>query len=397
MVTYLVRRLFQMVFVLLVVTFVSYTLFYVAPGGPLAAIGQLQGAKGGKIREEDLVRVMQQYELDLYHVPRFLRWIIGEPRGPITIFGQEILGALEIGCLKEGQAQRVYPDGRVETTNCVKPVYLKDLVGRTTTLGILRFDFGRSQQISRGMPVMDLLGTRIVPTLVLMGISELLALLIAVPIGIYSAVKQYSRFDYFITTVTFVGSAMPTLFLGVMAILVFGLLFKDIGLPFLPAQGATSNVEIAVPLFGMITPESIGDKLWHLAMPVGVLTFVNLAGWSRFIRSSMLEVLRQDYIRTARSKGLEETTVILKHALRNALIPFVTLVVTLIPAVFGGAIITESVFSWPGMGRLYIEALNLSDYPVAMATLMISTFLTLFAFLLSDLLYPIVDPRIRLN
>lgn len=152
-----------------------------------------------------------------------------------------------------------------------------------------------------------------------------------------------------------------------------------------------------MPLFGNIVAGSLGDRIWHLVMPVTVLTLVNLAGWSRFVRSSMLEVLRQDYVRTARSKGLNERMVILKHALRNSLIPFVTLLANVLPTLFAGAIITETIFSWPGMGKLFIGALQASDYPVAMAFVMISTFLTLIGFLLTDVLYTMVDPRIRLS
>jgi peptide/nickel transport system permease protein len=132
-------------------------------------------------------------------------------------------------------------------------------------------------------------------------------------------------------------------------------------------------------------------------MPVSVLVMVNVAGWSRFVRGSMLEVLRQDYVRTARAKGLLERAVIAKHALRNALIPFVTLVVFSIPAAFGGAIVTETIFNWPGMGRLYFDALGRYDYPVAMALLLVTAVLTVIATLLSDVLYTVVDPRIRLS
>jgi peptide/nickel transport system permease protein len=137
------------------------------------------------------------------------------------------------------------------------------------------------------------------------------------------------------------------------------------------------------------------DRALHLFMPLLVLTFFNTATWSRFVRSSMLEVLRQDYVRTARAKGLVENLVISKHALRNALIPFVTILVLQIPNVFAGAIITETVFAWPGMGRLYIDALTQSDWPIALAFILITALLTVIATLLGDILYTIVDPRIK--
>jgi peptide/nickel transport system permease protein len=169
------------------------------------------------------------------------------------------------------------------------------------------------------------------------------------------------------------------------------------GWPYLPPGSSEAVREYSIPLFGMIQAGSITDKILHLIMPVSVLVFVSVSGWSRFIRASMLDVLRQDYVRTARAKGLTEQVVIVKHALRNALIPFVTIIVFSIPGLFGGAIITESVFSWPGMGRLYIQALGTSDYPVNMAILFITAVLTVIATLLRDVLYTAVDPRIRFS
>lgn len=397
MINYLIRRLLQMFVVILVASLVAYILFYIAPGGPLQQLAELRSKSSLKLDTGIEERIMKQYELDLYHIPRYFRWLIGEPRGRIIIFGQELLADTPVGCAREGRAQLKFADGHVEETDCLKFVYLSDLEGRRVGNGILRFDFGLSQQILRERPVTTLIESRLVPTLLLMGISEVLALLIALPIGIYSAVKQYSRFDYVFTTVTFFGSAMPTLFLGVMGILLFGILFKDMGLPFLPTGLAEANADVTVPLLGTVTAGSLGDHLWHLMLPVAVLTFVSLTGWSRFIRSSMLEVLRQDYVRTARAKGLTENVVILKHSLRNALIPFVTLLAGLLPSIFGGAIITETVFSWPGIGRLYIDSLHASDYPVSLAILLITTVLTLIGFLLTDILYTVVDPRIKFS
>ena len=402
MVNFLIRRLIQILVITFLVCIVSYTLFYIAPGGPLQQLREV--AQGGRNRLDPgaIDRMMQRFELDLYTVPRFMRWLVGHPRGTIQIFGQEIDS--QIGCTREtepGQLVRlVYPDGRVEESNCLQPVYMKDLETRRVGNGVLRFDFGLSQQILRDRPVTDLIGSRLGPTLLLIGISNLLALAIAIPIGIISAVKQYSRFDYIVTTVTFFGSAMPTLFLGLIGVLFLSIALKDSGLPYLPAQLASSNTNAVIPFLGgsfEIQAGSMLDHIWHLILPVGVLTFVSLTGWSRFIRSSMLEVLKQDYVRTARAKGLGERLVVMKHALRNSLIPFVTLVVGIIPALFGGAIVTESIFSWPGLGRLYVDALGRSDYTVSMAILLIGTVLILFSFLLSDVLYTIVDPRIRLS
>lgn len=399
MANFLIRRILQILFITLVAAFISYMLFYIAPGGPMQRLAEINQGGRNRLDSGAVERVMKTFDLDLYHFPRFTRWLIGEPRGPIVINGQEMFSSLQIGCLQEGKAQLVYADGSVAETNCIQPVYLAGLEDpqRRVSNGVLRGDFGLSQQILRDRPVMDLVRSRIMPTLLLMGVSSVLALVIAVPIGVISAVKQYSRFDYIVTTLTFFGSSMPTLFLGIMGILIFSLTFKDLGLPYLPPQLATSNADATVPLIGTIKAESTIDRIWHLILPVTVLTLVSLTGWTRFIRSSMLEVLRQDYVRTARAKGLIERVVISKHAFRNALIPFITLAVGIIPALFTGAIITETIFSWPGLGRLFYDSLVRSDYTVSMAILLISTILTLFSFLLADILYTVVDPRIRMS
>jgi peptide/nickel transport system permease protein len=267
--------------------------------------------------------------------------------------------------------------------------------------GLIRGDFGLSSQISKGQPVSAAIWSRLGPTLELMVTALVLSLLIGVPIGIYSAVRQYSRFDYFFTTVSFVGSSMPVFFFGLLLILLFTVtpsFLQDTApwLPSLPAglRTAVRPYEVATWL-PRITPDSVTDRVLHLIMPLTVLTFFNTATWSRFVRSSMLEVLRQDYVRTARAKGLVERIVISKHALRNALIPFVTILVLQIPNVFAGAIITESVFSWPGMGQLYVSALTRSDWPIALAFILITAALTVIATLLGDILYTVVDPRIK--
>jgi peptide/nickel transport system permease protein len=396
LINYLIRRLFVILAMALIVSFVSFVLLSIAPGGPLQEIFAMQSLST-RLDPDLIERTMKRYDLDLYLIPRYLRWLTGHPRGPLEINGQSYFGDLQVGCLKEGRARLVYPDGRVVEIDCEKPVFLRDLVGRPVSNGILALDFGKSTQILREQPVMRLFESRLGNTLLLMGISTFLSIAIAVPLGILSAVKQYSRFDYIFTTLAFIGSGMPTLFMGIIGILVFAILFKELGLPYLPAGTAISARDTVVPLFGTIKAGSFVDRLWHLVLPVAVLTIFNLASWSRFIRSSMLEVLRQDYVRTARAKGLVERLVIVKHAMRNALIPFVTLLAGVLPALFGGAIITESVFNYPGMGRLFIAALTAGDYNVAIAFILISTFLVLIGYLMSDVLYTVVDPRIRLS
>jgi peptide/nickel transport system permease protein len=380
----------------LLISFASYFLLTNAPGGPLQELAAIQST-GLKLDKGAQERVIKRYDLDLDYLIRFSRWLTGHPRGSLIINGQEYLGAWQVGCTQPGKAVLQFADGTTRETDCLKPVFLRDLESRRITQGILSLDFGVSTAISRERPVWGLIETRLPNTLLLMGISTFLAIAIAIPIGIYSAVKQYSRFDYIVTTVTFFGSGMPTLFLGILGILLFSLLFKDWGLPYLPPNLAVSSRDTQLPLFGLLVSDSLFDHIWHLILPVSVLTFVNLAEWSRFIRSSMLEVMRQDYVRTARAKGLTEWVVIAKHALRNALIPFVTLLAGVLPTLFAGAIITETVFSWPGIGKLFVNALTASDYAVAMAYILIVTFLTLVGYLMSDVLYTVVDPRVKMS
>jgi peptide/nickel transport system permease protein len=282
-----------------------------------------------------------------------------------------------------------------QVTGCAQDVRLRDLVGRRVSRGVLLGDFGMSWKLLRDRPVSDLIASRLFKTLELTGLATLFSLVIALPLGVYSAVHQYSRFDYFVTTLAFLGAAMPTFFFGIAFILVFSILPKTAGLPYLPPGSSEAVRSYSVPLIGEIQPGTLLDTLMHLALPVTVLTVVQVAGFSRFVRASMLEVLRQDYVRTARAKGLIERVVVARHALRNALIPFITVFVFSLPALFGGAIITESIFSWPGMGRLFLLALGDSDYPVAMAVLFITAILTVVATLVSDILYTVVDPRIR--
>jgi peptide/nickel transport system permease protein len=267
--------------------------------------------------------------------------------------------------------------------------------------GVLRGDFGLSTVVSIGRPAIDLFASRIGPTLELMISALLLSLLIGIPIGIISAIRQYSKFDYAATTISFVGSAMPTFFFGMLMILAFSITPVLLQEQFPWLMRLPPGLRTAVRPWELaswlpeIQPGSTADRLLHISMPLFVLTFFNTAQWSRFVRSSMLEVMRQDYVRTARAKGLVERAVITKHALRNALIPFVTILVLQIPGLFAGATITETVFAWPGIGYLYVDALNRSDWNVALAFIFITAVLTVIATLIGDILYTVVDPRIK--
>jgi peptide/nickel transport system permease protein len=396
---YLLRRILQMVAVLFLSAVATYALLNLAPGGPMSGLRQTAQTSKNRITEEDLIRIRAYYELDLYLPIRFSRWLIGQPNGRIIIGKNEYFPNLRIGCNQTIEKEVMNKSGEYETqvTGCQKYIYLRDLEARRASKGVLFGDFGASWRLNRDRPVSDLIVGRLPKTLLLMGLALLISFVIGVPLGIISAVRQYSKLDYAVTSFAFFGSAMPTFFFGLILIMLFSILAKNAGLPYLPPGSSEAVRNWTVPWFGTITAGSALDRGLHLIMPAAVLSLAYVAGWSRFVRASMLDVLRQDYVRTARAKGLFERVVITKHALRNALIPFVTVAVFAIPTLFAGAIITESIFSWPGMGRLYILALGDYDYPVAMALLFITAVLTVFATLLQDILYTIVDPRIRFS
>ena len=231
-------------------------------------------------------------------------------------------------------------------------------------------------------PVSAMIGSHIGPTLLLMGASLALSLLIAVPAGIYSAVKQYSKGDYAVVTASFIGSSIPSFFLALILIYIF-----TVKLGILPSGGMNT--------LGM--DGSVADTIRHMVLPVTVLA-VSLAGSNiRYIRSSFLEILQQDYLRTARSKGIGYKRVIWKHAMRNALLPIVTVIGMQIPMLFGGAVIIEQVFSWPGLGLMTMTAIMGRDYPVIMGVCLLSAVVVLVSNLITDILYALVDPTIQLN
>ena len=270
---------------------------------------------------------------------------------------------------------------------------------------VVRLDWGESWTLQTGTPVLAIIGQRVWYTILLMSLATFFAILIAVPIGIFSAVKQYSITDYLVTAIAFFGQSMPTFWTGLMAMAIFSVALGIFPTGGVSEAGSTGDIITALARilsFGSSHPEMAGkeipaivDGLKHVALPVLVLTFFNMATWVRYTRTSMLEVLRQDYMRTARAKGLREGVVILKHGLRNALIPLITILALTLPGLFGGAIITETIFSWPGMGRLQIDAIAGVDWPVLQGVLVIESFLVVFFNLVADILYAVVDPRIQ--
>jgi len=233
--------------------------------------------------------------------------------------------------------------------------------------------------------VLFLIRTRMSITLSLMGLSFLISVAVAIPVGVYSALKQYSFLDYAATGLAFFGMAMPVFWFGLMLMLLFG-----VKLGWLPIGGYSTQGMDTVNIFMRFL-----DHLKYLIMPAIVLGLQGMASWTRYTRSSLLEVLRMDYVRTARAKGLPERTVIYKHALRNALIPVITLLMLSIPGLFSGAVLTETVFSMFGIGRLLYTAIITSDTFLSMSTLMVLAILVVICNFAADLLYAIVDPRIK--
>lgn len=244
---------------------------------------------------------------------------------------------------------------------------------------MLRGDWGVSYSSQR--PVLELIKVKVRPTVELTLFSLLLASAIAIPMGVISAIKKNSLFDYGTTGLAYLGISMPVFWFGLMLQLLF-----SVQLGWLPSSGRTS--------FGPLGGTPL-DLIRHLLMPGFVLSLIYIASWSRYTRNNYIEVLSQDYIRTARAKGLPDVRIYGGHAMRNAMIPLVTVITMDIPVLFSGAVVTERVFSWPGMGMFFIDSLNKRDYPVLMGILLISALLVILCNLVADLLYAVLDPRIK--
>jgi peptide/nickel transport system permease protein len=251
---------------------------------------------------------------------------------------------------------------------------------------VVRLDFGRSFAPD-ARPVLDKIAERLPITLLLNIVEMLIIVALAVPIGVTSATRQYSTFDKVTTIFVFIGFATPDFWLALLLQILFG-----VQLGWLPISGLRLPVSEYLPFW-----KQQWDFVSHLILPITVATFGGLAGFSRYMRQSMLEVIRQDYIQSARAKGLAERVVIGKHALRNALLPIVTVLGLSLPGLIGGSVIVESIFAIPGMGQLMVQAVYERDYPVIMGNLVIVSTITLVANLFADLTYSLVDPRIRVG
>jgi peptide/nickel transport system permease protein len=234
-------------------------------------------------------------------------------------------------------------------------------------------------------PVSGMIAQRLPMTVILMLTAEIITVFLALALGILSSVRQYSLADNIITTFSFVGFSMPIFFIALGLILIFAVQFKAWGLPYLPTGADIWN------------PKDPVELIRHMVLPVSALVIIQTAGYARYVRTSMLEVLGLDYIRTARAKGLTSRVVLFKHALRNAALPLVTIIGLDIPYLLGGALVTESVYAWPGMGRLFWEYAQRGDFPVVLGVLLVVSSAVVIFTIVTDLAYTLVDPRIRLG
>ena len=248
---------------------------------------------------------------------------------------------------------------------------------------LARGDLGLSMKNST--PVTTRIFDVLPNTLVLTASAFVFALACSIPLGIITAIKRNSWLDHVVTVLTTAAFAMPAFWLALLLILIFASQFREWGLPALPVSGMTDRRGGG----------DLADRVVHLILPVFALAIGDLAGWTRYIRSQMLEVVRQDYVQTARAKGLREQAILYGHAFRNALLPLVTLLGLSLPGLVGGAFIIETVFAWPGLGRLAVDAARSSDYTVIMGVVLMGSVLVLLANLLSDIAYALLDPRIR--
>ena len=339
---YIIRRLLQAIPLLFIISIMIFVLLQ-SSGDPLATMG------GRRVtRPEDRARLARIMGLDQPIYKQYIYWLIGNDWVQIDVDNDGILDAY-------GQRK-----------------------------GVLRGDFGMSL-VNRGKSALELILERIPNTLILMIPAEIIILLFSLIIGIYSALRQYSLSDQIITAGSFVGYSMPIFFVALASMYIFAVNFRKWGLPYLPTVG----------MFDPKVGKTLGQVVSHMVLPIFSMSLVSISGYGRFVRSQMLEVISQDYIRTAYAKGLSERMVLIGHALKNAAIPFVTLVGIDIPFLLGGAVVTETIFGWPGMGRLFIDHLTRYDTPVVMGILMMISLAVVIFQLVTDIVYGWLDPRIR--
>lgn len=339
---YVFRRILQAIPLLFIVSIILFVLMQYM-GDPVATMGGRRAT-----RPADRERLTRQLGLDKPIYTQYLYWLIGNDWEKIDLDG----------------------DGVGETLG--------------TRRGVLRGDFGNSL-MKRGQTAWEVIWDRIPNTLLLMAVAEVVIIIFALLIGIYSALHQYSKTDHVITAISFIGYSTPIFFFALLSIYIFSVNFKKWGLPSLPAVGMFD------PQIGK-TPSQVA---LHMILPVLTISFVSIAGYSRYIRSTMLEVMNQDYVRTAKAKGLHSRYITVVHALKNASLPIVTLVGLDLALLLGGALVTERIFAWPGMGRLFLDHVLRFDTPVVMGILMILSISVIAFQIVTDLTYALLDPRIR--
>jgi peptide/nickel transport system permease protein len=343
MINYVLRRLMQAIPQLFIISIILFALMQ-SFGDPLATMGARTPP-----RAADRERLMRQLGLDQPLQVQYFVWLIGNDWMKID---------------RDGDGVGDEPGKR---------------------LGVLRGDWGNS--LVTKTPVLKVIGERLPNTLLLMVPAEVIIILFSLVLGVYSAVRQYSLIDNVVTTASFIGYSMPVFWLALMLMYTFGVYAPRLGLPSLPTVG----------MFDPQVGRTPGQLILHMILPVTTLAIISIAAYSRYVRSSMLEVLSQDYIRTARAKGLVQRDIIMKHAFKNASLPFVTLIGLDIPFLLAGAVVTESIFAWPGMGRLFVDHTERADFPVLMGILMMISAAVVIFQIITDITYSFLDPRIRIE
>lgn len=338
---YIIRRLLQAIPQLLIISVILFVLMQ-ASGDPVATLGGRTPP-----RSEDKERLRREWGLDQPIMVQYVYWLVGNDWIMVDSDG----------------------DG------------VSDHYGARK--GVLRGDFGNS--LVTRQPAMDVVVERIPNTLTLMITAEVLIIAFSLFIGVYSALRQYSVMDNVLTALSFITFSMPIFWIALGLMYIFAVRFKAWGLPYLPTVG----------MYDPIEGKTLSQVVWHLILPAMSIALIDIARYSRYIRSNMLEVINSDYIRTARAKGLRERAVLFVHAFKNAALPLVTIIGMDLPFLLAGAVVTERIFAWPGMGRLFLDHLTRTDFPVLMALLMLISVAVVVFQLLTDLVYTWLDPRIR--
>lgn len=357
MVKYTIRRLIQAIPTFFGITLFSYILMSAAPGGPVAAL-----TFDPKITPQQRERLAAQLGVNDPFPVQYLRWLLGDDWMRWDSDGDGVADASFLLPLHDNLGEPLPPG---------------------TRFGILRGDFGRSFALRR--PVIDLIGERVLATLELGASALILGLTLGVPIGILAAVRKGGWFDNLTRVIAVVFNAVPIFWLGLILLLIFGSWLK-----ILPMGSRCSALAVGgcPPIWGRID---------YLILPTFVLATGAIAVYSRYMRASMLDVMHQDYMRTAQAKGLSGRAIWFVHGARNALIPLATFLGPAITGLLSGAAITETIFSWPGLGRFAVQAVTAQDYPIVMTVVIISALATIFGYVLSDILYAVIDPRIRFD